>query len=69
MTTKAELLQAIRKKGLECCGGLVKEVRACKCKCNLKFFRFGNDPTPARTEGQKSNKNEKDIVGHGGVCG
>lgn len=56
MTTKAQLLKAIRKHCLECCGGLWTEVRDCtpvimpsgERRCTLYPYRFGKDPAPAK---------------------
>ncbi|MBN1134381.1 MAG: hypothetical protein JXA38_05635 [Methanosarcinaceae archaeon] len=48
MTTKTELLKAIRKNCLDCCNRSVVEVKECTSKCELWPFRFGADPTPAR---------------------
>lgn len=45
MTTKAELLRAIREKCLDCCVHQSKEVRLCPVyKCALHSFRMGKDP-------------------------
>ena len=50
MTTKAEILKAIRRKCLDCCVGQVSEVRNCPVQaCDLWPFRLGVDPDPART--------------------
>ena len=49
MTTKAELLAAVRAKCLDCAGGSFREVELCGSgNCALRPFRFGTDPTPAR---------------------
>lgn len=49
MTTKAEILAAIRGKCLSCCNESWKEVELCTVeKCILYPFRFGKDPTPAK---------------------
>jgi hypothetical protein len=49
MTTKAELLAAVRAKCLDCGGGSFREVELCGSgNCPLRPFRFGADPTPAR---------------------
>lgn len=56
MTTKAQVLQAIRKHCLECMGGSWVDVRDCtsvlmpngKRRCSLHPFRFGKDPNPAK---------------------
>ena len=50
MTTKTELLAVIRAKCLDCCGGSSHEVALCGSgNCPNRPFRFGRDPTPART--------------------
>ena len=52
MTTKADILAAIRRKCLECCCQQPSEVRACHITtCELWQFRFGNDPAPSTTRG------------------
>jgi hypothetical protein len=52
MTTKADILSAIRGKCLECCCGQPGEVRACTITaCELWPFRFGSDPFPSTTRG------------------
>lgn len=78
MTTKAELLQAIRKHCLECCGGSWAEVRDCtpmitpsgERRCTLYPYRFGSDPKPARKsdnlDGHRHNS-EKDMEMSGGI--
>lgn len=56
MTTKKEILLAIREHCLECCSGSWKEVEMCsysvpfasKRRCKLWPYRFGKDPNPAR---------------------
>ncbi|MGB3907463.1 MAG: hypothetical protein WBL02_03405 [Methanomethylovorans sp.] len=50
MSTKADLLKAIRNKCVsDCCCGSVKEISACTITdCALFKFRFGKDPTPSR---------------------
>lgn len=49
MTTKADLLAAIRAKCLDCCCYRPGEVRICGGKsCHLHDFRMGKDPNPAR---------------------
>ena len=50
MTTKAELLAAVRAKCVDCAAGSFREVELCGSgNCALRPFRFGTDPTPART--------------------
>lgn len=52
MTTKANLLKAIRRNCVECFGGQVGEVDGCTSpKCNLYDFRNGIDPTKSKTKG------------------
>lgn len=68
MTTKKEILDAIREQCLDCCGGSWKEVKNCSCRitpgghrmCPLYPFRFGTDPNPSKARqeiGMKSIKN------------
>jgi hypothetical protein len=50
MTTKAEILRAIRVKCLDCCCGVPSEVARCGIKsCPLHALRAGKDPRPARS--------------------
>lgn len=50
MTTKTEILKAIRQNCIDCSGGSVAEVRDCVIpKCPMYPFRMGTDPTPARS--------------------
>jgi hypothetical protein len=50
MTTKAEILRAIRAKCLDCCCDVPSEVARCGAKsCSLHALRAGKDPTPARS--------------------
>jgi hypothetical protein len=50
MTTKANVLKAIRKNCLECSCGSETEVRQCThVKCPLYPYRMGRDPNPARS--------------------
>jgi hypothetical protein len=52
MTTKAEILKAIRAKCLDCSCYQPNEVRICHLvKCALHPFRMGADPNPARSRG------------------
>ena len=64
MTTKTELLEVIRKRCLECCGGSCQEVENCTSgsnaalynTCALWAFRLGKDPegpSEARREAGK----------------
>lgn len=57
MTTKAEILKAIRTHCLECCGGSWLDVENCTSgpdaepysSCGLWAYRFGKDPAPAQS--------------------
>jgi hypothetical protein len=50
MTTKAEILKAIRHKCIDCCCGQIAEVKLCTVqRCELWPFRLGMDPNPSRT--------------------
>jgi hypothetical protein len=50
MTTKAQILKAIRKNCLECSCGSETDVRECRIvECQLHPFRMGKDPHPGRT--------------------
>jgi len=52
MTTKADILLAIRRKCIDCCVGSLAEVRRCHLTaCDLHPFRFGRDPNPAEGVG------------------
>ena len=52
MTTKAAILQAIRRKCLDCSCFQPSEVRECPVtRCELWPYRFGHDPDPSRTRG------------------
>ena len=52
MTTKAEILKAIRSKCLECSCFQPNEVRECPVTaCELWSFRLGRDPEPSRNRG------------------
>ena len=49
MTTKAELLKAVRAKCLDCSCYQPSEVKACPLtRCSLWPFRSGADPSPSR---------------------
>ena len=38
-------LKAIRKKCVECCGGVLSDIRNCPSKnCPLHFYRMGHNP-------------------------
>jgi hypothetical protein len=48
MTTKAELLKAVRAKCLDCCCHQVAEVKSCTAtRCELWPYRMGRDPNPS----------------------
>ena len=52
MTTKAEILHAIRGKCMDCSGYQTQEVRFCPVSaCPLHAFRSGKDPHPSRGRG------------------
>lgn len=52
MTTKAEILRAIRGKCLDCSGYQPGEVRKCPVTtCELWRYRFGVDPNRSPTRG------------------
>jgi len=52
MTTKAEILRAIRQKCLECTCHHPSEIRECRItECTLWPFRFGSDPSPGPPRG------------------
>ena len=52
MTTKADILQAIRRKCLDCSCFQPSEVRECLLStCDLWPFRLGRDPDPSRSRG------------------
>ena len=52
MTTKAEILHAIRQKCLDCSCYQPSEVRECRLTaCSLWPFRLGRDPEPSRSRG------------------
>ena len=52
MTTKAEILQAVRRKCLDCSCFQPSEIRECPVStCDLWPYRFGRDPDPSRSRG------------------
>ncbi len=52
MTTKADILQTIRHKCLDCCCFQPGEVRECLVStCGLWPYRLGRDPEPSRSRG------------------
>jgi len=75
VTTKSDILRAIRLKCLDCCCGYVKEVRNCTVSndCSLYLYRFGTDPAPARkgrfqksdsTQSNFSSKQGEQVLNH-----
>lgn len=51
MTTKAELLKAVRAKCLDCSNYQPSEVQLCVIpRCALYPYRMGSDPTPNPTK-------------------
>jgi hypothetical protein len=55
MTTKADILKAIRRKCTDCSGGQSAEVKLCPVqRCDLWHFRLGMDPNPSKTGFAKS---------------
>ena len=49
MTTKTDLLKAIRAKCLDCCCDQASEVKKCHiADCSLHIYRSGKDPAPSR---------------------
>ena len=56
MTTKKEILKAIRENCMNCCGYFAPEVKDCAVgmKYALYPFRMGKDPNPARKWGNSS---------------
>ena len=79
MTTKAEILKAIREKCLvDCCCSSVKEVSTCSITdCPLHPFRLGKDPKPCRsgrnlktaTTEREFPQNEGELIPKHGRCG
>jgi hypothetical protein len=52
MTTKADILKAIRRKCTDCSGGQIAEVKLCPVqRCELWPFRLGMDPNPSKPRG------------------
>jgi hypothetical protein len=52
MTTKADILLAIRHKCLDCSAGQPSEVRNCHLtSCALWPYRLGSDPLPGKARG------------------
>jgi hypothetical protein len=65
LTTKADILKAIRGKCLECSCFQPNEVKECPVTaCDLWAYRFGRDPEPSRTRGfAKSSLYTQDLSG------
>ena len=66
MTTKKDILRAIRLNCLNCCGYFIPEVKNCAVgtKCTLYPFRMGTDPYPARKFHNRSTQDsEPDLNG------
>ena len=67
MTTKKNILKAIRQNCIDCSAGSYKEVEECDMmNCPLFPYRKGNDPNPARRSknracGGMKNATEKEI--------
>jgi hypothetical protein len=68
MTTKAQVLTAVRAACLACCCGSPAEVGRCSIKsCSLLPFRMGKDPNPARSSpGTPFGKNARPGPGKNG---
>lgn len=61
MTTKTEILKAIRQKCLDCSVYQPMEVRLCPVEaCDLWIFRHGKDPNPARKHFQPNSTSTDD---------
>ena len=64
MTTKQEILSAIRKHCLNCCAGSFKEVEDCstllsphkEAHCLLYPYRLGSDPNPNKSKVEAGKK-------------
>ena len=70
MTTKAQLLSAIRQQCLGCCGNSSDEVTICtgsiphgpfNAGCSLYPYRHGKDPSPARLSDKQMAANRSNI--------
>lgn len=49
MTSKTDIMKALRAKCLDCCCGQAAEVKKCHIDdCPLWSFRSGKDPAPSR---------------------
>ena len=53
MTTKLNILKAIRQQCVECMGGQLGEIPLCTApKCSLFPYRMGKDPEPNQNKGR-----------------
>jgi hypothetical protein len=60
MTTKANILKAIRKNCLQCSCGSEKEIKLCTfTNCPLYPYRMGKDLNPSRTSKNLSSRGAK----------
>ena len=66
MTTKAQLLKAVRAKCLDCCCYQVAEVKACTAtRCELWPYRMGRDPNPSGRGFAKNPTASREVFGSG----
>jgi len=66
MTTKAEVLKAIRNNCLDCCCGSRGEVARCHLLgCSLHPYRFGRDPNPSTRQSHQKPMFHKGSFQHG----
>jgi len=64
VTTKTQLLEVIRKRCLECCGGSYQEIENCTSgpnsgplsSCSLWAYRLGVDPNPSEARKEAGKK-------------
>ena len=69
MTTKADILQAIRRKCLDCSCFQPSEVRECPVStCDLWPYRLGRDPDPSRSRGFAKSSVYTDDFPESGPC-
>ncbi len=62
MTTKSEVLKAIRRYCIDCSGGQIAKVRKCPVlRCDLWPYRFGMDPNPSKTRGFKKSTHRRSV--------